>query len=101
METAIEALRQGDGKLRGSLDLQGADVLSPIPAVHHLVKAEDGEHMVVVLRLGPRDTDACDYEFRLHDPIGWVMMNGKPATDRFAGDPMSSKGVWGRSAKTG
>ena len=94
LETAIEKLRQSDGKLRGSLKLEKeAAVLSSIPSDHHVINAQDvskGKLVCVISDKGRRE-----YEFRPHDPIGWVMTSGNRAKDRFADDAMSSAGVFG------
>ena len=95
LENAIEELRQNGGSRRGSLKLEkGVAVLSSIPSFHHVINAQDvskGEMVWVI-----HDTDGCEYEFRPHDPIGWVMMSGNRSKDRFADDAMSSMGVFGR-----
>lgn len=93
LENAIEELRQPGGRLRGSLNLEDADVLAPIPSMHHLLDGRDASRGRFVFEI--RDTGVCEYEFRPHDPVGWVMTSGNPARDGFAGDAMSSKGVWG------
>ena len=95
LKIAIEELRQSDGSLRGALKLEkGVAVLSSIPSFHHVINAQDvfkGEMVWVI-----HDTDRCEYEFRPHDPIGWVMMSGNRSKDRFADDAMSSMGAFGR-----
>ena len=94
LELAIEAIRRRrDGKIRGRINLEDASVISEIPSTHHAIKAADGEfHIVWTLK--DHDSDVCNYEFRPHDPIGWVMMNGKRSADRFAGDATSSVSIF-------
>ncbi len=95
LEIAVEKLRQSDGSLRGSLRLEkGVAVLSSISSFHHDINAQDVSKVKMVWV--KHDTDRCEYEFRPHDPIGWVMMSGNRSNDRFADDAMSSMGVFGK-----
>lgn len=86
LDNAIEALKQSDGSPRGAVNLKKRSVLSPIPSTHHLV--ENSDDLTIVVQL--RNTDACEYQFSPHDPVGWVMVGGSPSSDRFADDPISS-----------
>lgn len=99
LESAVDVLRNGPKRTRGNhgkLRLSGqARVLSAIPSTHHLVKP--GGDIKIVVHLP--NTDACGYYFHPHDPVGWVMSSGRPATDRFADDFASSKGVWGQKRR--
>ena len=86
LETAIEALRQSGGSLRGSLNLEKTSVRSPIPSTHHFI--ENGDDLTFVVQL--RNEDACEYQFSPHDPLGWVMVGGSPSSDIFADDAIST-----------
>ena len=90
LDDAISEWRAKRGGPKRRLKLEEvAQVLSSIPSVHHMV---DGNSTNVEMRITShdRDVDACRYEFRPVDPIGWVMMNGSSSKDRFADDRMSS-----------
>lgn len=78
----------GDPKRPLKLD-ESARVLSSNRSVHPLI---GGNSTNVEMRITShdRDVDACRYEFRPVDPIGWVMVNGGSSKDRFADDLMSS-----------
>ena len=93
LENAIEGLRQPGGKLRGSLNLEGSDVLSPIPSSHHLIDKEDLAKGTIEITLSGA-SGAYHYEFRPHDPIGWEMTKGSRSKDRFLDDALSSPGMW-------
>ena len=67
------------------LNLENSKVISSIPSTHSLATGN-----VFVLRM-PKRTDAYKYHFRLHDPIGWDLVSGVPAKDRFADDQFSVK----------
>ena len=90
LENAIKALRQPGGGRREPLNLEKAAVLSLISSSHPLVNDEDDPTGRIVLVI--HDTDACEYAFHPHDPIGWEMTGGNRANDRFADDGMSSMG---------
>ena len=95
LEWAIDALKQNPkrkGGSHGRLNLKEARVLSAILSTHHLTQAEGDFKFVVQLP----DTDACGYRFYPHDPVGWVMANGKRSNDRFADDVTSSMGEWSK-----
>ena len=76
---------------RGTVNLESAEVLSPISSHHHLVRHDENPTFVMVLN--SIDADVCNYAFRPHDPIGWEMTDGSLEKDRFQDDPMSSPGL--------
>lgn len=90
LESAIAKLgKRGDAPY-GTLKLaESADVLSPVPSSHHFIAREDSATIVFEWK---SFVNGFVYEFRPHDPIGWVMTSGIPAEDRFADDSMSSEG---------
>ena len=98
LANAVDSLRNGPKRKRGvhgKLSLgRGAKVLSAIPSTHHLTKPDGDLKIVVELS----NTDACEYYFHPHDPIGWVMSSGRLDNDKFAGDFTSSEGVWEKKA---
>lgn len=97
LEDAIRGLRAELGGAKRRLKLEkGARVLSSIPSVHHVID-ERPSNVELRVRSHDRDVDACQYEFRPVDPIGWVMMNGNSSKHRFADDPMSSTWTQGHS----
>ena len=93
LETSIEKLRQKDGRLRGPLTLENAEVTSFIPSVLPFVKPGAYASKISFI-VEVRSTEACEYEFHPEYPIGWVMTGGNPSNDRFADDGMSSSGVF-------
>lgn len=94
LKAAIAALKQPGGHLRGSLNLEKATVTSAIPCPITSLKAEDTSFNMI-LTFTARNSDACEYEFRAREPIGWVMMSGKPSKDVFANDATASGGIFG------
>ena len=97
LKDSIDALTSNNrsAKFRnaGPIDLEDAQVLSTIPSTHPLVEQQDRSHKrTLTLRIDNSGTDICEYEFYPHDPIGWIMVGGRPSNDRFADDGMASTG---------
>lgn len=95
LENALEKLKQRDGKFRGPLTLEkGAAVISSIPGSFHAPEIQDASDVKLVIVIN--STDRCEYMFFPHKPVGWVMLNGDQAKDKFADDPMSSTKQFGK-----
>lgn len=94
LEEAIEEWRQGRNHTPRRLKLEkGSAVLCSIPSMHPLISAEDSRDVKLVWKM--QGSGKCRYEFRPDEPIGWAMVAGNSANDRFADDEMASPGVFG------
>lgn len=97
LESALEKLKQRDGKPRGPLRFEtGAAVISSIPGSFHILEIQDTSDVKFVIAIN--GTDRCEYMFYPHNPVGWVMMKGSHAKDNFADDCMSSTKLFGKQS---
>ena len=95
LEHALEKLKQR--KLRGPLKFEiGAAVISSIPGSFHVLETQDASDVKFVISINR--TDRCEYMFYPHKPVGWVMMKGNQAKDKFADDCMSSTKLFGKQS---